>query len=243
MTERVARPEPPRAEEALTNAVLDFRPSRHGLHFPNRFVPGAAQRLIDPGASVMGLCGGMAFVVRDLFERGIDPPRVTEPPTKGSRRYRSLFRRQVQSFDWLRLPLRFWALAALHRDPPTAWSRLLRRAPLGGLVRSREWPRIRAEIDAGRLPQVGLVRDRSANPFRLVRNHQVVAWGYRVEPNLVSLRIYDPNWPDRDDVELCINLRDGAARFSQSTGEPLHGFFLAPYAPAPAIPRAWRTPS
>jgi hypothetical protein len=238
MAERVARPGPP-ASDGLTSTVLDFRPSRHGLHFANRFDPGTAQRLLDPGSPVMGLCGGMVYTVRDLYERRIDPPPDRVPPARGSRRFRALFRRQVESFDWLRLPLRFWILAALHRQPRTWWSRLLRRRPLGELVREREWPRIRAEIDAGRLTHLGLVREACANPFHLTRNHQVLAWGYRVEPGGISVRVYDPNWPDRDDVELRVALDDPVPRLEQSTGEPLHGFFLAPY--VPAEPRAWRT--
>ena len=223
----------------MTNAVLDFRPSRHGLHFVNRFDAGRTQRLLGVGGASMGLCGGMSFVVRDLFERRIDPPADTEPPVKGSPRYRSLFHRQLESFDWLRLPLRFWVLSALHRDPPTAWSRLLGRRPLGELTREEGWPRIRAGIDAGRLAQVGLVRDRSVNPFSLTRNHQVLAYGYRAEPDGITIRIYDPNWPDRDDVELRVDLRGRAPSFAQSTGEPLHGFFPTRY--TPAQPRAWRT--
>jgi hypothetical protein len=240
MSERLARPEPPHADQALTNAVLDFRPSRHGLHFVNRFEPGRVQRLVEPRTDVMGMCGGMSFVVRDLFERRIDPPADREPPIRGSRRFRALYRRQFESFDWFRLPIRFWILAVLHADPPTWWSRLLRRPPLGELVRDVEWPRIRAEIDAGRLTQIGLVRDRSVDPRHLTRNHQVLAYGYRAEPHLVTVRIYEPNWPDRDDVELRMDLAGDRPGFAQSTGEALHGFFLAPF--KPAEPRAWRTP-
>jgi hypothetical protein len=35
----------------------------------------------------------------------------------------------------------------------------------------------------------------------------------------VTLRIYDPNWPDRDDVTVSIE----PDRIHQSTGEPLFG--------------------
>jgi hypothetical protein len=239
MPERVARPGPP-TPERLTNAVLDFRPSRHGFHFVNRFEPGLVQRILEPRSSVMGLCGGMVYTVADLFERRIDPPPDRDPPARGTRRFRALYRRQLESFDWGRLPLRFWRLAALHRQPARWWSRALRRTPLGALVRDREWPRIRAEIDAGRVVHVGLVREACANPLHLTRNHQVLAYGYRVEPGSVTVRVYDPNWPDRDDVELRLDLGGSDPRFEQSTGEPLHGFFLARY--RPAEPRAWRTP-
>jgi hypothetical protein len=75
----------------------------------------------------------------------------------------------------------------------------------------------------------------------LTRNHQVLAWGYRADPDRVVIRIYDPNWPERDDVELRLSVPpDADARVEQSTAEPLHGFFLAPY--VPAAPRAWVAP-
>ena len=114
------------------------------------------------------------------------------------------------------------------------------RPPLGELVRDREWPRVRGAIDAGRLATLGLIRAASANPFALTANHQVLAYGYRVEPGSVAVRVYDPNWPDRDDVEERMILDPGAPpRFESSTGEPLLGFFLAPY--AAVDPKAWRS--
>jgi hypothetical protein len=240
MTHPATPPATPGAADAMTNAVLDFRPSRNAFHFPNRFEPGRAQRLLEPKTTVMGLCGGMSFVVRDLFDRHLDPPSDTEPPRRGSRSYSALFRRQVQSFDWLRLPFRFWRLSALHPEPPTWWSRLLRARRLGDIVRDEEWPAIRAEIDAGRLAHVGALRFLSADPRKLTLNHQVLAYAYRAEPDAVTIRIYDPNWPDRDDVELLMDLSDAAApRFSQSTGEALYAFFHARY--TAADPRGWST--
>jgi hypothetical protein len=229
----------------MTNAVLDFRPSRHGFHFANRFEPGPTVKFgpLDPrwigiGDAAFGLCGGMALTIRDLFDRRIDPPPDTTAPANGSRQFRALVRRQVQSLDWFRLPLRFYELAALHPTKATWWSRLLRRRSLGEIVLDDEWPAIRREIDASRLAMVGLVRGESINPFRLTLNHQVLAYGYRVEPSRVVLRIYDPNWPDRDDVEARMLLTGGrATAFESSTGEPLRGFFLAPY--EAQEPRAW----
>lgn len=231
----------------LTRAVLDFRPSRHGLHFANRFPPGPTLRLgpFDPrivgiGDASAGLCGGMVLTVRDLFEAGIDPPPDREPPANGSRRFRALVRRQVESLDWLRVPLRFYDAGALRPDPPSGWSGLLGRRPAREAALATAWPRIRDAIDGGRLAIVGLVRRATANPFRLTVNHQVLAWGYRVEPDQVALRVYDPNWPDRDDVEARI-LLDTEGRpigLASSTGEPLAGLLALPY--PPSRPVAWR---
>jgi hypothetical protein len=231
--------------ERLTSSVLDFRPSRHGFHFANRFPPGPTvtfgpfdPRWIGIGDASAGLCGGMAFTVGDLFAAHVDSPPDTEPPANGSPRFRSLVRRQVQSLDWLRLPLRFYDLSAVRSGQLGLFSRVAR--PIGDVVREQEWPRIRREIDEGRLAMLGLIRAESANPLRLVGNHQVLAYGYRVEPDAVILRLYDPNWPGRDDVEARMTVHPSASpTFESSTGEPLFGFFLAPY--TPVDPRAWRS--
>ena len=237
----------PPVTERLTSSVLDFRPSRHGFHFANRFPPGPTLRLgpLDPrivgiGDASAGLCGGMALTVRDLFEAGIDPPPDREPPANGSRRFRALVRRQVQSLDWLRVPARFYDAGAFRPDPPSWWSRLLRRRPPREVALDQAWPAVRSEIDAGRLAPVGLVRRAEANPLRLTLNHQVLAWGYRVEPGFVALRLYDPNWPDRDDVEAQIVLGpDGRPTgLASTTGEPLVGLLSLPSPPRDV--RAWR---
>ncbi|HLO35262.1 MAG TPA: hypothetical protein VK194_04235, partial [Candidatus Deferrimicrobium sp.] len=104
----------------------------------------------------------------------------------------------------------------------------------------REWPKARAGIDDGRLVPIGLIRVSATDPRKLTENHQVIAWGYAEDGRGVTLRLYDPNWPDRDDVTVTIDL-DNALRptgLRQSTGEPLLGWFVLPY--RPEDPRAWR---
>jgi hypothetical protein len=235
-TAGAARPD---VEASMTSTVLDFRPTRHGFHFANRFPSGPTvtfgpfdTRWLGVGDAAAGLCGGMALTVRDLFEARVDPPLDTQPPDNGTPRFKALVRRQVQSLDWLRVPLRFYDLAAFRP--------LAIRRPVPDVTLGDEWPKVRAEIDAGHLAVLGLIRNASANPFKLTANHQVVAYGYRAEPQSVVLRLYDPNWPDRDDVEARLFLDAGrAVRLESSTGEPLLGFFLAPY--QYADPRAWRS--
>ena len=199
---------------AVSNDVPGFLPSTHGLHFANRFPPGPTLRFgsVDPrrigiGDASKGLCGGMSWYVRDRFVAGLPVPPDRDPPANGSPLFRALVRLQVKSLKWLRTPLGFWVMGARRGD------RTARRS------RDREWPRIRATIDAGRLAQVGLVRHKGLNPYKLTQSHQVVGYGYTIEGETVRLRLYDPNWPDRDDVAVIIepNL------FRQSTGETLHG--------------------
>jgi hypothetical protein len=203
----------------VSNAVSGFLPSVHGLHFSNRYPPGPTVRLgfIDPrivgvGDAEAGLCGGMSWFVRERFESGLPIPPDTAAPENGSPLFRAIVRRQVLSLDWMRGPLRFWVAAGQSRDR-------LRRTTL-----EVEWPRIRRAIDAGRLPMVGLVRHHGWNPFELTKDHQVLAYAYESEgpagPH--TIRLYDPNWPNRDDVSLTLS-QDG---FSQSTGEPLLGLMV-----------------
>lgn len=204
---------------AESNAVPGFLPSTHGLRFANRFPPGPSLRLgpIDPrwigiGDAAAGLCGGMVWYVRERFEAGLPVPADTEPPANGSPLFQALVRRQVQSLDWLRGPLRFWWMGAMNPE------RAERRS------REIEWPRIRADVDAGRLSMVGLVRHSGLNPLRLTQSHQVLAYGYDVAGDAITLGIYDPNWPGRDDVSVTFDM-EGTR---QSTAEPLVGLIDLP---------------
>jgi hypothetical protein len=202
-----------------SNAVPGFLPSTHGLQFANRFPPGPTLTFgpIDPrwigiGDASAGLCGGMSWYVRERFVAGLPVPPDTDPPANGSPLFQALVRRQVQSLDWLRTPLGIWSMAALGADHALQQTR------------SAEWPRIRADIDAGRLAMVALVRQTGWNPFKLTNNHQVLAYAYEVDGDAVTIRICDPNWPGRDDVSIAV----GLGGISQSTEEPLFGLVDLP---------------
>jgi hypothetical protein len=243
--------------------VPGFLPSVHGLRFANRFPPGPTVRLgpfdtrvLGFGDAAAGLCGGMALTARDLFEAGIEAPPDNVAPANGASRFRAIVRRQVESLDWFRVPLRYLDLQALRPDPPRGLAALLGRQPPRVLAVLEEWPRIRSEIDAGHPPVVGLVRWSGLDPRALTRNHQVLAFAYEADQadladhGSITIRVYDPNHPGRDDVELRVSIdpadpadpdrpwRD-RIRLAQSTGEPLLGFFRQPY-PPPRSVRAWR---
>lgn len=199
-----------------TGSIAGFTPSIHGLHFANRYPPGPTVRfgVLDPrlvgvGDASAGLCGGMSWFVRERFEDGQPIPPDTVAPENGSSLFKAIVRRQVLSLDWLRGPFRFWWMGLL--GPERARRRTL----------EHEWPRMRAGIDGGRLMLVGLVRHQGANPWRLTDSHQVLAFAYTTEgaAGPITIRLYDPNWPNRDDVSIHL----GADGFSQSTGERLIG--------------------
>jgi hypothetical protein len=196
--------------------VGEFRPSVNGLHFANRWEPGPTIRLgvIDPrwvgvGDARAGLCGGMSWFVRERFGAGQPIPADVTAPANGSPLFKAIVRRQVLSLDWLRVPMRFWRAASM--DPAALARRTL----------EVEWPRIRADIDGGRLAMVGLIRHHGWNPMQLDRDHQVLAYAYETDgpTGPTTLHLYDPNWPDRNDVTLHLS----SAGLRQSTGEPLLG--------------------
>ena len=100
---------------------------------------------------------------------------------------------------------------------------------IGRLVREHQPARLIACLDADWRPA-----------FRVAAIPSYKAHRAEEDGQAISLRLYDPNWPDRDDVTVTIHL-DNALRptgLSQSTGEPLLGWFVLPY--SPAEPRVWR---
>lgn len=212
-----------------------FLPSRNGFAWPNAWPHVAPIRIglgrasLGVGDAARGLCGGIVFTVADLVAAGLPTPAGPQP-SPGTGPFRYVVRRQVESFDWLRLPLRFYLLMLA----PDGWRRRH--------VARTAWPAIHARIDAGRPAMLGLVRVASRNPFRVTENHQVLAWRYRADGPEVTIGLYDPNHPGRDDVELRIRLspdRGCVTSLAQSTGEPVVGILSAPY--APADPRPFRT--
>jgi hypothetical protein len=237
------------APRMAERAVPGFLPSVHGLHFANAFPPGPTVRLgpLDTrifgfGDAAAGLCGGMAMTARDLWAAGTPAPPDTAPPDNGSRRFNALVRRQVQSLDWLRVPVRYGWLAALAGP--------LQRGPVSVSTVGEAWPAVRAEIDAGRPCLLELIRAGGFSLGALTQNHQVMAFAYSEDADasgaLVRIRVYDPNHPGADDVALELRTApdDGrplAARISisQTTGEPLLGFFRGPVLANESV-AAWR---
>ena len=148
--------------------VPGFRPSRNGLHFKNEFPHAPIVRITLPGGikvpigdAARGLCGGMVFAVRDLYEAGLAPPNRVVPPSAGPM-LRYLADRLVDS---LSLPLGPAVYLRLMdptlSDEDRAW-RMIRV----------EWPAIRDELDRGRLCPLGVVTTKSPNPLALGRNRR-----------------------------------------------------------------------
>lgn len=235
---------------AVRVRVPGFVPSTSGLRFANAFPSAPFWRLrlgrwvrVEIGDVANGLCGGMTFLAADHHRAGTAPPLDPVAPADGSELHARILRRQVDSFAGGRLPLRFYSLASpLRPARETAWARALARLGMDlhsrtNVMVAREWPRVRRELDAGRLVPLGLVRAVSANPMALVRNHQVLAWGYDLAGDVLTLRIYDPNRPGDDDVTLSLDVSDPGSDATPTWSRPdapVAAFFRAPYRPAPA---------
>jgi len=222
--------------------VPGFLPSSSGFHFPNAFdhVPTLTISVLGHhvglGDAANGLCGGMAFAVRDLHQAAQQPPPDTGPPSKGPL-FDYLVERLFASFDLPGGVLTYLHLMSPDLPDGETWLSEHGLAPHGrAWVTVREqWPRVRRDLDGGRLSPLGLVQVKSSDPRRLGVNHQVLAYGYDVsgqERTVVTLRVYDPNLPDRDDVTFSFDTAhpDLATSIERSDGTlPLFAFFRTRY--------------
>ena len=217
--------------------VPGFKPSVSGFHFANNFPRGPVLTLPIPwlgrvplGNAANGLCGGMAFAVRDLFRAHRPPPPDTVPPPCGSPLFRYLVRRLFHSFNLPHGPWRYFSWMNLP-DADTWTTRGLAWRTI-----RQEWPRIRNDLDNGVLASLGLLRLRSPNPFQMGRNHQVLAYGYQLDERTqdLAIHVYDPNYPDKDDLLLSLNLAEPRRKspIVYSNGETFRGFFHTRYRPA-----------
>ena len=192
-------------------------------------IPGLVS--IPIGDASNGLCGGMAFAVRDYFEAGRQPPPETTAPGEGPL-FDYLVDRLFDSFDLPLGPARYLELMSpVVPDGETVWSRF-GLGPHGRAWRmvNQEWPTVRREIDAGHPSPLGLVKVKSTNPLDLKENHQVLVYGYDLEGRTLTLRLYDPNRPGRDDVTLSLGVDD-----------PTRPAALTAFPPEPAVYAFFRT--
>jgi hypothetical protein len=188
---------------------------------------------IPIGDASNGLCGGMAFAARDYFEAKRPPPDDSTAPGEGPL-FDYLGGRLFDSFDLPFGPARYLELMSpLLSDGETIWSRL-GIGPHGRAWQTvrGEWPKVRADIDAGHPSALGLIKVKSTDPRQLKQDHQVLAYGYDLEGGILRLRLYDPNKPDRDDVTVSLSVSDpshSTAITSWPSSGPVYAFFRVAY--------------
>lgn len=227
--------------------VPGFTPGISGLHFVNSFPQEPVVTIEIPlfgkfpiGDASGGLCGGMAFTVRDVFEtKGMKPlPDTTPPglqPDPDTPLFKYLADRLVDSFD---LPhAGFMKYYAWMTTPDGDTGPILLRRGVAWKTIMEEWPhRIRPRLDAGELCVLGLVTTASVNPADLGRNHQVLAYGYELDnSNGLTLLICDPNTSSAqaDGVQISLSLANPTKKtpikHNVGISEPIRGFFAVDY--------------
>lgn len=226
-----------------------FRASLHGFKFVNSFEGIPLPRDYAPLASVLGtaipsrfgLCGGMCAAALDFYLADLPIPLDTATPRQGSPLFDLLLQRQTDSLG----P----NIAAVTKF--IAWMASPDRGPQGThALSARELDALRAHLDAGTPVPLGLVFGRADGKTLLWENHQVLALA--IDASGVRISIYDPNFPDDDQIALVLTPTNEAAtpgdadhpipgvsteRVSgRGRRTPVRGFFLMPYqAKSPAL--------
>ena len=156
-----------------TGSVPNFLPSTAGLHFLNYFphepelvVHLPLGKTLPIGDAANGLCGGMAFAVRDYFESHQPVPPDTDPPAADSPLYTFIVRRLFDSFN---LPLGLNRYIQLMEPAFPNVSQTAFVPSRASVMLTAEWPRIRADLDAGHPVPLGLVKVISHVPHRSVQ--------------------------------------------------------------------------
>jgi hypothetical protein len=227
------------------HTAKNFLPSVHGFKFSNRYwgeipysLPPLKGSILDYkyGNAANGLCGGMVYAVRDYFEAGIPVPDTTSnPPGEQDQLFVYIVERLFDAFDIDDVTLYLKYMNPAYPDTDETILNSLGAADgRAYVVANVEWPLIRHDIDAGHPSPMGLVRGKSLLPSDLGNNnHQVLAYAYEVHGQDVELWIYDPNFPNEDDVRLTFNIQTTAEpiRITHTrSSNPVYCFFRTNYA-------------
>jgi hypothetical protein len=252
--------------------VAGFLPSVSGFHFSNRSFPHVPDLKIDVlgqqigiGDAANGLCGGMAFATRDYFEAGIPIPPDTANPSSGPL-FDYLVKRLFDTYNLL-LPLpplppvpgTFFTPTPPFGPGPFTYMHLMHpglpdhetdASNVGLAYRGRawvaineQWPKIKADIDGGRLSPIALVTVKTLNPMEMGNNHQVLVYGYDLDGTDLVIRIYDSNNPDDDEITLSLSIADPqhTTPMTYSIGRQVWCFFRPDYSfSRPSFQHDWR---
>jgi hypothetical protein len=224
------------SEEDGMPRAESFLPSRHAFGYSNSWPAQPAITLgrLGLGNAKGGLCGGMVFAALDYWYAGQLPPGVQ--PAAGDPLYRYVVKRLIQSwrlpagvakyYRWMTLPDGDRAVRVLGRP-------VFARRGLAWRTVEVEWPQVRTDLDAGVPAPLGVVTVATANPAALRFNHQVLAYGYQVSGDTVTIQVYDPNRGNDDGTFLRFDTSQPTARtafaHNLGLGRPVRGFFRAAY--------------
>jgi hypothetical protein len=219
-------------------SVPNFLPSTNAPLFGNGPWPAGTNLNISiwglPSVSIdatrMGLCGGMSFLTRDIFESGTEQLRNRDSSRIPGGLAGHVLDRLVQSFDGGAVVARWLAdTQALDHDTIFRGAGLYRRT-LG------ECPGITADVDAGVLSPIGLILVESFGPWDVFQNHVVLVWKYERDGDILTLHTYDCNRAGNDNVTITLDISSPVPAKTISTNgtagpnpSSIRGFFRLPY--------------
>ena len=174
----------------------------------------------------------MVFAAVDYWAAGVLPP--TDRPAQVQGLYKFIVRRLVDSwnlpsgvvqyYQWMNLP-----------DGDTGFDVAGRRVVVNHGLAWRtikvQWPQVKADLDRGVPAALGVVTVASKKPKDLGFNHQVLAYGYEVAGRAVTVKVYDPNRGQRDDISIRFNASapTKATTFEHDLGLSHRGAWVLPY--------------
>lgn len=223
-----------------TQQLTGFMPEQHGFHFANAFpsVPVISFPTplgkVEIGNASNGLCGGMVFSALDYFLAKLPIPPIVKPPAEGPL-FDGFVRRLLNSFN---LPMGILNyIVLMNPDYPDGDEARLNGnfSPHGRAWQTIrvQWPIIKKTLDSGHPCPLGLVRVKSSDLSQLGHNHQVLAIGYDVMDDHLTLFIYDPNYPNRNNLSLSMSLaapeQATPITYSALHDLPVYAFFHVHY--------------
>jgi hypothetical protein len=216
-----------------------FWPSAAGWKFSNSTWPSVPNSEINLGLFTIpigdasnGMCGGMVYSATDIFLAGQAIPAITtNPPALGDPYFDYISSRLYDSFHLPGGPLSTYITYMGTQYPAASRATVTLKEAI---------PRIRADIAAGWPSPIGLIGVISDSIISdLGKHHQVLAWSYRRDGQWITLGIYDPNMPLRDDVQITIDAESSSV-VSLSHNTSMSNIFMFfhtgyTYSPPPAF--------
>ena len=226
------------------SAVPGFAPTSNAPRFHNGPWPAgfsihvdiAGLPVADLNATQFGLCGGMSFLTRDIFESHTPQLRNLTSTAIPMGLATHILSRLVDSFSSV-VPT--WLHKTQELDHGT-W--------LGGPGLFAETvdaaAAVMAQIDAGHLCPIGVVLTQSWAPWDVFNNHVELVYAYDLAGGNLTLHVYDCNRPNNDSITITMDISSKSPAKTISTNgtdnpsKPgtIRGFFVLPYTHADPRP-------